>query len=223
MADSPSLRETLSASLDRDRSFPSILSSTSMDWILYPIFLMLSPGSSMVSSMVSMRWDRGNSNISADSMELFPAPLAPHMRKVARFCTRNDSSPAVAASTVPLAMSLVRVHGFEECFLMATASPFGLMGYPTTVALASWAFMSVSRTGLDSQNGRPLSLLSTFIRLSTSLLSTTRLVLQRTWELLSPTPDMVTCMRFLSHGASMYISSSFGSDRRMSKTPRPTE
>ncbi len=85
---------------------------------------------------------------------------------------------------------------------MATASPFGLIGYPTTVALASWAFMSVSRTGLDSQNGRPLSLLSTFIRLSTSLLSTTRLVLQRTWELLSPTPDMVTCMRFLSHGAS---------------------
>jgi hypothetical protein len=102
----------------------------------------------MVSSMVRIRWERGNSNISAESRELFPAPLAPHMRKVARFCTRNDRSPAVAASTVPLAMRLVSVHGSEECFLMATASPLGLMGYPTTVALASWAFMSVSRTGL---------------------------------------------------------------------------
>ena len=91
-----------------------------------------------------------------------------------------------------------------------------------TVALASRPLISVSRTGSDSQNWRPLSLLSTFIRFMTSLRSTMRLVLHRRFELIPDMPFIVTWMRFLSQGASMNMSSSLGSESRMSKIPSPT-
>ena len=64
----------------------------------------------------------------AESRELFPAPLAPHIRMVARLFTRKDRIPAVFGSTVPLDTSLLRVHGRTECFLIATAFPSGLSG-----------------------------------------------------------------------------------------------
>ena len=51
---------------------------------------MAAPGSSIVSSIVRIRWSRGNSNMRAESRELFPAPLAPHIRMVARLFTRKD-------------------------------------------------------------------------------------------------------------------------------------
>ncbi len=89
---------------------------------------MASPGSSRVSSIVSILWLTGNSNIIADRSELFPAPLAPHISTVARPSTRNDSIPASRGATVPLATSPERVHGRTERFLIATALPLGLSG-----------------------------------------------------------------------------------------------
>ena len=83
--------------------------------------LILSPGSSMVSSMVSILCERGSSSISAERSELFPAPLGPQIRNVERLLTRNDRRPAERASMVLLATSLVRVQGLTECFLMAKA------------------------------------------------------------------------------------------------------
>ena len=165
--------------------------------------LMASPGSSRVSSMVRILWLRGNSNISAERSELFPDPLAPQMSMVARLFTRYDSIPAVLGSTVPFAISLDSVQGREERFLIATALPLGLRGYPTTVTLASYPPKSVSRTGSLWQNLRPLSRFRMLTRLSISLSSTMRFVRQRMWELRPSIPFMVTCTRFLEHGASM--------------------
>ena len=82
----------------------------------------------MVSSMVSTLWSSGNSNISADRSELFPAPRGPHTRIVALLSTRNERSPAADGVKVPLATSLLRVHGLDERFLIATAVPLGLSG-----------------------------------------------------------------------------------------------
>lgn len=82
----------------------------------------------MVSSMVSTLWLRGNSNISADRSELFPAPRGPHTSSVARLSTRKDSIPAILGDTVPLAISLLSVHGLTDLFLIATAFPLGLRG-----------------------------------------------------------------------------------------------
>lgn len=62
-----------------------------------------------------------------------------------------------------------------------------------------------------------------FSRLSTSLLSTMRLVRQRMWEFSPFIPFMVTCTLFLSQGASTYTSSMWGSERSTSKMPAPTE
>lgn len=104
---------------------------------LYPSLRIVSPGSSTVSSMVSILWLVGNSNISADRSELFPDPLAPQMRKVALLSTRYESTPAVLGSTVPLAISLLSVQGLFERFLIASALPLGLSGYPRAVTLAS--------------------------------------------------------------------------------------
>ena len=78
--------------------------------------------------MVRILWANGNSNISAVSRELFPAPLAPHTMMVDLFSTRKDNNPATSGSMVPFAISLVNVQGEVECFLMATESPFGLNG-----------------------------------------------------------------------------------------------
>ena len=128
MADSPSLRETLRASSALDLASPFILSSISRVCTLYPRPLMVLAGSSMVSSMVSILWASGNSNIRADSRELLPAPLAPHTMMDDLLSTRNDSRPADLAEMVPLPMRRVRVQGDAECFLIATESPFGLMG-----------------------------------------------------------------------------------------------
>ena len=89
---------------------------------------MVLAGSSMVSSMVSILWARGNSNIRAERSELFPAPLAPHTIMDDLLSTRNDSSPADLADIVPLPMRRVRVQGDAECFLIATESPLGLIG-----------------------------------------------------------------------------------------------
>ena len=86
---------------------------------------------------------------------------------------------------------------------MATAFPFGLIGCPTTVTLASKSLKSVSRTGLDAQNLSPLSRLSMLIRLSTSLSSTMRLVLHLMCEFSPSMPFRVTCTLFLEQGASM--------------------
>ena len=119
--------------------------------------------------MVRILWEIGNSNSNADNRELFPAPLAPQTSMVLLLSTRNDSTPAVYASMVPLPINLDSVQGVCECFLMARESPLGLIGYPTTVALASESHMSVSRTGLDSQNGNPLSLIRSVIRFLISL------------------------------------------------------
>ena len=103
---------------------------------------------------------------------------------------------------VSLATSLVSVHGTAECFLIATESPLGLIGYPTTVTLAHPSAISVSNTGEDSQNGSPVSFLSLLMRLRISLGSRIRLVLHLMWELNPSTLFIVMCTRFLSHGAS---------------------
>ena len=103
---------------------------------------------------------------------------------------------------VPLLISLVRVHGLVACFLMATESPLGLMGYPTTVTLALPSHMSVSRTGDDSQYDSPVSFFSLLMRFLISLVSAMRLVLHLTWVLNPSTRFMVMCMRLRSHGAS---------------------
>ena len=137
--------------------------------------------------------------------------------------TRNDSTPAVLGSTVPLATSLLSVHGLWERFLMATAFPLGLRGYPTTVTLASCAPKSVSSTGLEWLNLSPLSLFRMFTRFQTSRSSAIRLVLQRMCEFRPLIPFMVTCILLRSHGASMYTSSMCGSDSSTSKIPAPTE
>ena len=128
MADSPSLRDTRSASSERDETDPWVRSSTSMVCTLYPILLMWSPGSSRVSSMVSILWLSGNSNIRALRSELFPAPRAPQIRTVALLLTMNESIPAALGLTVPLAMRRDSVHGRTECFLIAIALPLGLNG-----------------------------------------------------------------------------------------------
>ena len=136
---------------------------------------------------------------------------------------RKDRSPASLGDTVPLAINLVNVHGLEERFLMATASPLGLIGYPTTVALASKSGKSVSSTGEEWQNLSPLSLFRMFTRLDISLLSAMRFVLQRRWEFRSPSTEFsVTYMRFSSQGASTYTSSMCGSVSRISNIPAPT-
>ena len=156
-----------------------------------------------MSSIVNILCEIGNSNISAERSELFPAPLAPLTSIVLLLSTRNDNAPAVNGSMVPLAMSLDNVQGVLECFLMANESPLGLIGYPTTVALASESPISVSRTGLDSQNGSPLSLISMVMMFLISLSPAMRLVLHLTWEFEPFTLFNVTWMRFLSQGASM--------------------
>ena len=92
-----------------------------------------------------------------------------------------------------------------------------------TVALASNSLKSVSSTGLDSQNLRPLSLFRMLTMLSISLWSTIRFVLQRICAFTPSTPFIVTWILFLSQGASRYTSSMCGSDRRTSKIPAPTE
>lgn len=163
---------------------------------------MQSPGSSRVSSIVSTLWLSGNSNIRALSSELFPAPRAPHTSMVARLFTMNDSIPAALGETVPLAISLDSVHGLTECFLIATALPLGLSGYPTTVALASNPRMSVSSTGLERQKRRPDCLFRMLRRLSTSRSSAMRLVEQRMWEFSPLMPFTVTCILLAEHGAS---------------------
>src|SRR5574344_1076310 len=160
-----------------------------MVWTLYPSLLMSSPGSSEVSSTVRILCSRGNSKSNADNSELFPAPLAPQTSIVHLLSIRKDNNPASLGDTVPLATNLVRVHGLEERFLIATASPFGLIGYPTTVALASKSGKSVSRTGEEWQNLSPLSLFSKFTRLDTSLLSATRFVLHLRCEFRSPSTE----------------------------------
>ena len=157
--------------------------------------------------MVSILWPSGNSNMSAARSELFPAPLAPQIRNVERLFTRNESRPAERASMVPLAMSLVSVHGLTECFLIASASPLGLMGNPMTVALASNSLKSVSSTGEDWQNLSPLSRFRMFMRFPISMRSIIRLVLHLMCALTPSTPFTVTCMRLASHGASTYTSS----------------
>ena len=83
---------------------------------------------------------------SADRKEVFPAPLAPHTSIAVLLLTRKERIPAAFGPTVPAAISLGRVQGLTECFLMATAVPSGLRGYPMTVALASYPLISVSRT-----------------------------------------------------------------------------
>lgn len=163
---------------------------------------MYSPGSSSVSSIVRMRWFRGNSINAADSNDVFPAPLAPHINIVARLLIRNEIIPAILGLTVPLEIKRLSVHGRTECFLMATALPWGLSGYPTTVALASNPPRSVSRTGLEAQKRRPLLLRRMFTRLSTSRSSAIRLVEQRMCEFNPSIPFTVTCMRLEEHGAS---------------------
>ena len=121
IADSPILRDTRRASLAPASGLSSFLSSTRIVWTLYPIDLILSPGSSMVSSMVRILCERGSSSISAERRELLPAPLGPQIRNVERLLTRNDSNPAERESIVPFARSLVSVHGLTECFLTARA------------------------------------------------------------------------------------------------------
>lgn len=202
MADSPSLRDTLRASSDLDAAVPWILSSTSIVCTLYPMRRIWSPGSSRVSSMVRILWLSGNSKSRALSRELFPAPRAPQTRMVALAFTRNESMPAALGDTVPLATRRDRVHGRTECFLMATAFPRGLRGYPMMVALASKSRMSVSRTGLVRQKRSPLCLFRMFSRLSTSRSSAIRLVEHLMWEFRPFTPLTVTCILFLEHGAS---------------------
>ena len=152
--------------------------------------------------MVSILCPSGNSNISAESSELFPAPRAPHTRMAARPFTRNERIPATLGETVPLATSLLRVHGLTDLFLTATASPLGLSGYPMTVARASKPRMSVSSTGLERQKRSPLRLFRMLTRLSISRSSAMRFVEQRMWEFRPSTPLTVTCILFAEHGES---------------------
>ncbi len=170
-----------------------------------------------------MRWLSSNSHSRDERSDVFPAPLAPHTRMVARLFTRNDRIPAVLGLTVPLAMSLLSVHGLSECFLSATAFPMGLSGYPMTVALASNPTIPVSSTGLDLQNLSPLWRFRMLIRLSTSRSSAIRLVEHLMWEFRPSIPFTVTWILLRWHGASTYTSSMWGSESSVSNIPAPTE
>ena len=55
-----------------------------------------------------------------------------------------------------------------ECLLNAIAMPSGERGFPIAVALALYSAKSVSRTGMASEKGLPLSYLNLDNRLSES-------------------------------------------------------
>ena len=173
--------------------------------------------------MVRILCDNGNSVHSDARKEVFPAPLAPHTSIAALLFTRNDRMPAALALIEPAAISLGRVQGLTECFLMATAVPNGLRGYPMTVALASYPLISVSRTGLDRENLNPLCRFRMFTRASISRASAMRLVVHLMWEFRPSMPFSVTCILLVQHGASTYTSSICGSASIASNIPGPTE